>query len=261
MIKTNLKMNRSLVLLSLTIAVLCLMSFSASAQTKCSTVGAIKRFEFENATIRDVDVRTVTENCKENPGKVLTRGEKLGGNAYIGTVFRAYEKDTNRLIREFVLDKAHSNFKVENCSRDGGTSLEVKFQNSMPREVVIRRVNADCGEIAVRTLKTGEIHESRSASNSVFRIYENGTNKLLDEMVVTGRNNVFRLENCSKTGKPRLIFIRNGGANEIEVRRVSEDCKEQKVAAVTPGRMFESKTFADNVYRVYEKETARLLEE
>ncbi|MEZ5347456.1 MAG: CAP domain-containing protein, partial [Pyrinomonadaceae bacterium] len=83
----------------------------------------------------------------------------------------------------------------------------------------------------------------------------------LDEMVVTGRNNVFKLENCSKKGTPRLIFIRNGGANEIEVRRVSEDCKEQKVAAVTPGRMFESKTFADNVYRVYEKETARLLEE
>lgn len=42
------------------------------------------RFDFENATLRDIDIRSLTEDCKENPGKVLTRGEKIGGNAYIG---------------------------------------------------------------------------------------------------------------------------------------------------------------------------------
>ncbi len=240
---------------------ICATALEAAAQAKCSTVGAIKRFDFENSKLRDIDVRSVTEDCKENPGKVLMRGEKVGGNSYIGTVFRVYERGTNRLIKEFVLEEKSSNFKVENCSKDGGSPFSVKIQNSMPRDIEIRKVSAQCSENSVKTLKPGEAFENSSAVNTVYRVYENGTNKILDEMIVAGSNGVFKIENCSKNSTPRLIFIRNGGAKDIEIRRVSEDCSEQKVASVTPGRMFENKSFADNVYRVYEKGSGKFIEE
>ncbi|MCB1023036.1 MAG: hypothetical protein KDB79_01515 [Acidobacteria bacterium] len=233
----------------------------AVSQTKCSTVGAIKRFDFENATFRDIEVRTVTEDCKENAGKVIMPGQKVGGNSYIGTVFRIYEAGSDRFINEFVLEESGSNFKVENCSRNGGDPINAEFQNSLTVDIEIRKVALNCEEEAFKILKPGEKFASDLNVNTVYRVYRSVSRQLLDEIVVGISKRIFKIENCSRSGTPREIYIRNGSAEDIEIRRVSEDCSEEKPALVTPGRMFENRSFSNNVYRVYGKGSGKLLEE
>ncbi len=94
-----------LIFLSL-IALLTIHSVTVFAQNKCSKSGDAQKFTFHNATTKPVEIKVVSNDCKEGGGKLLKAGDKAGGTSYTGVVFRIYEFGTGRLISEVVLEKS-----------------------------------------------------------------------------------------------------------------------------------------------------------
>ncbi len=240
-------------------------AFGVSAETygqnKCSKSGAPTRFVFHNATNNDIEVRLVLTNCNETRGRFLKPGEQVGGNSSVNNVFRVYEKGTNRLISEVTLEASKTIYKVENCSKNSGVSTAIAIENFLYRDIEIRKVNSDCKEETGNDISHGTDLKLDSKAGDVYRVYKKGSDKLLDELIILNSKTSYRLRNCSKGGRSRLMYIRNGTAKDIEVRRVDENCKEQKAIMVSPGKQFETNSFANNVYHVYEKGTKKFLDE
>ena len=230
-------------------------------QNKCSKSGAPTRFVFHNATNKEIEVRLVLTNCNETRGRFLKPGEQVGGNSSVNNVFRVYEKGTNRLISEVTLEASKTVYKVENCSNTSGASTAITIGNSLYRDIEIRKVSSDCKEETGNNISHGADLKLDSKAGDVYRVYKKGTSTLLDEIIVLNSKTSYQLKNCSKGGRPRLMYIRNGRAKDIEIRRVDENCKEQKAVMVKSGKQFETNSFANNVYHVYEKGSNKFLDE
>lgn len=237
------------------------VSTNVTAQKKCSKSGPPMRFEFRNATNKEIEVRLVLSNCRETPGRFIKPGEQVGGNSSVNNVFRVYEKGTNRFISEVTLVASKTIYMVRNCGVGGGAAAAITIENTTYKDVEIRKVRPDCREEAGKSLSHGEDLKLSSKVDDVYRVYEKDTNKLLKEIIIGKSKTYYKLENCSTNGRSRLMYIRNATADDIEVRRIDENCKEHSAATVAPGKQFESNTFANNVYRVYENGTKKFLDE
>ena len=70
----------------------------------------------ENTTYKDVEIRKVRPDCREEAGKSLSHGEDLKLSSKVDDVYRVYEKDTNKLLKEIIIGKSKTYYKLENCS-------------------------------------------------------------------------------------------------------------------------------------------------
>lgn len=261
----NLKLKHSILHLSLILfaGIVFLFSISTNAygQQKCSTEGVALKFTIENSTLRDIVVRSVSKDCKEVGGRNMQPQEKFGGNSFSGIVLRIYEKATNRFIKEIVLEESKLDLKIENCSQNNGEAMTIKIKNNFFIDIEIRQVDSNCMEKPGKTLTPKQLFQADSNIGNAYRIYEKGTNKLLDELVIEKSKTEYNVENCSQAGIPKYVFLRNGTAKTIDIRRVDENCTEQTEAKVVPGRQYEKKTTVNSIYRIYEKDTGKFLEE
>ena len=236
-------------------------SLETYGQEKCSKPGAPMRFAFQNSTTKDIDVRLVTTNCVETPGRIIKPGEQVGGGSSANNVFRVYEAGTSRLITEVTLEASKSAYKIENCSVEGGNVFPVTIMNKMPAALEIVKVSGSCAEGERKEILPGAELKIDANAGSVFRAYSKEQKDLLSEIVIQESKTEYRLESCSKPGSERWIYIRNATAQDIEIRKVGEDCKEQPIDIVSPGRQYETNSLANNVYRAYGKGTGNFLSE
>ena len=105
-------------------------------QKKCSKNGAAKRFTFHNATPNPIHIKVVGSDCKEDAGKLLGPGQKIGGSSFVGVVFRVYDL-SEKLIKELVLSENNADFKIEipaESSSSDGSRIE-------PAEGFLRATN------------------------------------------------------------------------------------------------------------------------
>ncbi len=234
---------------------------SAYGQNRCSKSGPSMRFAFQNATLKDIEVRLVLTNCNETPGRVIKPGEQVGGNSSANNVFRVYEADSNRFITEVMLEASQSVYKIENCSRPEGDEFAVAIRNAAKYEVEIRRVSRGCTEESGATIEPEMEYKTISTAHDVYRIYRKSSGILLREIVIEPSTKSYKVENCSQAGAPRLAYIRNSTGREIEIHRVAEDCRETPGAVVGTGKQFEINTYANNVFRIYDKGASTFLDE
>ena len=245
----------------LLILALLIFSVNSAAQEKCSKIGSSQSFIFQNTTGKEVEIRPVSKNCLESFGKVVQPGEKAGGNSFSGMVFRVYETISQKFVNEFVLDPAQTFYKIRRCGREGGPIKPISIRNFFPNAVDIREVDAKCEERNVKNLIYKEIFETSANVGKLYKIYDKNTGGFLSEISVTDSEDYFKLENCSFNGTPRSIYIRNGTSENIDIRRVDSECVEQFQNTVAPGRQFIQNSFAGNVYRIYDKNSRKLLRE
>ncbi len=109
----NIKLGKfAIILLGFTIF-LSINPAAVFAQTNCKNTGESQKFTFENATGKPVEIKILDDNCNETPGKLLNTGDKIGGTAFTGTMFRVYDIATGKMISEVKLDKSKTLYKIE----------------------------------------------------------------------------------------------------------------------------------------------------
>jgi len=82
------------------------------AQRKCTKAGASHKFTIHNSTSQPIQIKVVGSDCKEDGGKLLKAGDKVGGKSYEGVVFRVYNVATGEFISEITLEKTKSLYTV-----------------------------------------------------------------------------------------------------------------------------------------------------